>query len=210
MDAAHAWRAAVLHLGGRREPAAASGAEVERRWAEPHRRYHSTGHLEAVLRDACWLADELGLDDDDRALVVLAACAHDVVYDRRPGDDERASAEWARGRLTDCGLPATSVERVVDLVLATSDHDADAADRPAAVLLDADLAVLGADPAEYARYATAVREEYAAVPEDEFRRARARVLASLLDRQPLYRTAPARRAWEAQARRNLTAELSPR
>ena len=41
-------------------------------------------------------ADEVGLDDDTAALVALAACAHDVVYDGRPGADERASAEWAR------------------------------------------------------------------------------------------------------------------
>jgi predicted metal-dependent HD superfamily phosphohydrolase len=210
VDAAAAWAAAIHRLGGRADIAAASGAELERRWAEPHRRYHSSAHLAAVLRDASWLAEQLGLDEEDRALVVLAACAHDVVYDGHPGDDERASAEWARQRLTECGLRAPAIERVVDLVLATSSHAADPADTAAIVLLDADLAILGADEDAYAHYADAVREEYAAVPEDEFRRGRARILTELLDRDPLYLSAPARTRWAAQARRNLSAELERR
>jgi predicted metal-dependent HD superfamily phosphohydrolase len=207
VPASTSWCAAVRRLGGDPTAAAAAGAELERRWAEPHRHYHSTAHLEAVLRDAEWLAGEVRLGEDDGAVVALAACAHDVVYEGRAGADEQASAEWARERLAACGLAAETVARVGALVLATVDHVA-GDDRAAEVLLDADLAILGAAPEDYARYVAAVRAEYAAVPDDEFRRGRARVVAALRDRDQLYRTEPARRRWEAQARHNLAAELA--
>lgn len=205
---AAAWVAAVGQLGGDPQAAGVSGADLERRWGETHRSYHTITHLEAVLRDAAWLAGELGLDAAERATVALAACAHDVVYDARPGDDERASAEWARQALTGCGLADEVAERVAGLVLATIDHVAGASDTLAAVLLDADLAVLGAEPEDYARYVEGVRAEYAALSEKEFRRGRARILQALRARVPLYRTAPARRSWEAPARRNIDAELA--
>jgi predicted metal-dependent HD superfamily phosphohydrolase len=181
---------------------------LSRRYAEPHRRYHTAAHLEAVLRDAEWLAAEVGLDARERAVVTLAACAHDVVYDARPGADEQASAAWAQRHLVDCGLDTGLVGRVADLVLATAAHTAADDDAPAAVLLDADLAVLGCAPHDYALYATAVRQEFGSLPEDEWRAGRARLVRSLLDRDPLYRTRPARRRWEAQARRNLAGELA--
>jgi predicted metal-dependent HD superfamily phosphohydrolase len=208
MTAAAAWLGAVGRLGGDLRAARASGADLERRWAQAHRRYHTATHLEAILRDAAWLAGELGLDEAEHAVIALAACAHDVVYDARPGDDERASAEWARQALTGCGLADQVVERVAGLVLATIDHAAGDADPLAAVLLDADLAVLGSEPDDYERYVAGVRAEYAAVPDDEFRRGRASVLEALRARNPLFRTEPGRDRWEARARHNLDAELA--
>jgi predicted metal-dependent HD superfamily phosphohydrolase len=207
-NAVHAWLAAVQQLGGVSGPATDAAAELVRRYAEPHRRYHTTAHVEAVVRDASWLAGELGLGADDRALVVLGACAHDVVYDARPGVDERASAEWARRQLAASGVASAAIERVVRLVLATAEHAADDGDLAAAVLLDADLAILGAEPGEYARYAAAVRQEYASATDDEWRVGRGRVLASLLERDPLFRTAPAQARWAAGAQRNMTGELA--
>lgn len=195
----------MSRLGGCAD--AATVADLERRWAEPHRRYHTTQHLEAVLRDADALADDLRLDDDSRAVVTLAACAHDVVYDARPGDDERASADWAREALAGCGVDAPAVQRVVDLVLATITHTAAPADVAASILLDADLAILAAQPAEYEGYVAATRVEYSSVSDEDWRHGRARVLSALLDRDRLYLTELGRARWEARARANVTAEL---
>jgi predicted metal-dependent HD superfamily phosphohydrolase len=76
------------------------------------------------------------------------------------------------------------------------------------VLIDADLAVLGSEPAAYQAYVTGVRAEYASVDDAAWRRGRSEVVRDLLDREPLYATEPARRRWEARARANLTAELA--
>jgi predicted metal-dependent HD superfamily phosphohydrolase len=191
------WDDAVRALGGEPRP-----TDLDARYAEPHRRYHNTVHVRQVVRDAVALTR-----GRDRALVALAAWAHDVVYDGRPGDDERASAVWARRHLTEAGLADADVARVEGLVLATLDHTAPPGDHLADALLDADLAILGAEPDAYERYRVAVRAEYGHVTDDQWRVGRAAVLQSLLDREPLYRTAAARELWAARARRNLAGEL---
>ncbi|MFC6092779.1 hypothetical protein [Saccharothrix lopnurensis] len=189
------WHDAVRALGGDHPP-----GDLAERYAEPHRGYHNTDHVLAVVRDVTALAADRTAEE--RAVLVLAALAHDVVYDGRPGEDERRSAGWARARLA--GLP--QAERVAELVLATTDHTSD--DGLARLLLDADLAVLGSEPADYERYRRAVRAEYAHVPDDAWRVGRGAVLWSLLDRDPLYATPAARARWGARAARNLAAELS--
>jgi predicted metal-dependent HD superfamily phosphohydrolase len=208
LTAAATWVASVVAVGGRRDAAETAAAELAQRYGEAHRRYHTADHVDAVVRDCALLGAELRLSSSDRVLVALAACAHDVVYDARPGEDERASAEWARTWLTRATVVDRVAERVADLVLATATHVARPDDVPAAVLLDADLAVLGASPANYARYVAAVRQEYAAVSDTDWRSGRARVLGALIGRPRLYVTEPASVRWEEPARRNVAAELA--
>ncbi len=189
------WDEAVLLLGGAPAP-----TDLEERYTEPHRKYHDLTHVRQVVRDAVALTE-----GRDRALVALAAWAHDVVYEGRPGDDEQASAAWVRANLTAVRLAEADVARVEGLVLATIDHTAPPGDLVAQALLDADLAILAADPDGYERYRQAVRAEYAHVGDDDWRTGRAAVLRSLLDKDPLY---PLATHWEAPARRNLAAELA--
>ncbi|GAB3005527.1 hypothetical protein GCM10027184_73710 [Saccharothrix stipae] len=191
------WHEAVRALGGTHGP-----GDLADRYAEPHRGYHNADHVLAVVRDVTVLAEAAGRTARERAVLVLAALAHDVVYDGEPGEDERRSAEWARDRLA--GLP--EADAVAALVLATADHTSD--DPLTCLLLDADLAILGADAATYERYRTAVRAEYAHVPDDAWRVGRADVLRGLAERDPLYVTPHARERWQERARANLAAELS--
>ncbi|MDQ0379754.1 HD domain-containing protein [Amycolatopsis thermophila] len=202
------WVSAVRALGGAEPVARAAAGELAARYAEPHRRYHDVAHVHAVLRDSAELAADLRLPEEERAVLTLAAAAHDVVYDGRPGEDERRSAEWAGSWLRRAGLAERHVVRVAELVLATLTHAAPRGDPAALALLDADLAILGADEAAYERYRVAVRAEYAAVSEDAWRAGRSAVLADLLAREPLYATAAARGRWETAAKANLARELA--
>jgi len=195
-----AWRAAVSALGGR-----PVDTDVVARYSEPHRRYHNLVHVRAVARDAVTL---VSLTEREKAELILAACAHDVVYDAVPGTDEQRSADWARGWLERSNLEAVA-DRVSDLVLATIKHAADPADAVACALLDADLAILGSPVEAYDAYVTAVRQEYAAVADDAWRTGRSRVLSGLLERDRLFLTAAGRDRWETAARRNLARELDP-
>ncbi|MBE1497001.1 putative metal-dependent HD superfamily phosphohydrolase [Amycolatopsis lexingtonensis] len=193
------WGDAVTALGG----TAGTRPRLEARYGEPHRRYHTLAHAAAVVRDSAWLAGDLGATD--RAVLAVAAWAHDVVYDAKPGEDERASAAWAREALD--GAAEAHVERVEGLILATITHDAPPGDHLATALLDADLAVLGAPPDQYAAYAEGVREEYAKYPDDVWREGRIAVLEGMLARE-LYRSEAARARWATAAEKNLTAELT--
>ena len=74
-------------------------------------------------------------------------------------------------------------------------------------MLDADLAVLAAEPSRYQAYARGVRAEYTHVDDAAWRTGRAAVLRAFLDRPAIYRTAPMRNQ-EHRARANLAAELS--
>ncbi|GAA3531181.1 hypothetical protein GCM10022222_12780 [Amycolatopsis ultiminotia] len=205
-DPTHRWQPALACLGGDPRAGHDAWAELERRYREPHRRYHGLAHAAAVAQDAEQLA--LDLPVRERAVVVLAAWAHDVVYDAIPGEDERRSAEWLQRWLTRAGVAKEHVDRAEALVLATAKHEAPEGDAAAVALLDADLAILGATPAAYATYADNVRQEYARYDEATWAAGRAAVLENLLKRPKLYLSERARSRWEAAARRNLRAELT--
>jgi predicted metal-dependent HD superfamily phosphohydrolase len=193
------WDEAVTALGG----TSRAWPRLEARYGEPHRRYHTLAHAAAVARDSAWLAE--GLEETGRALVAVAAWTHDVVYDAKPGEDERASAAWAREALA--GVAETHVARIEGLILTTIKHDAPPDDHLATALLDADLAILGAPEDKYAAYARGVREEYAKYPDDVWREGRIAVLEGMLARE-LYRSETARTHWASAAEKNLTAELT--
>ena len=91
------------------------------------------------------------------------------------------------------------------LVQMTAAHAPDGAD--ATVLSDADLAILGAQPARYAGYAADVRLEYAHVPDRAFRAGRAAILRGFVDRPRIFGTTTGSALWERPARANLAAEL---
>jgi predicted metal-dependent HD superfamily phosphohydrolase len=168
---------------------------------EPHRRYHGVPHVLAVLRAIDTIAPTWEVDDLEA--VRLAAWFHDVVYDPRRGDNEECSALLAERVLGELGLPAEQVVTVGRLVRSTAGHFGEAPDE--AMLADADLAVLGAEPAVYQAYAVGVRAEYAHLDDATWRAGRVAVLASFLDRDAIYVT-PAMRRHEPRARANLAAE----
>ena len=172
-------------------------------WSEPHRRYHGLAHLAAVLG----LVGELAGDATDPAAVALAAWYHDAVYDPERDDNEQVSAERARVGLRGL-VPDERVDEVARLVLLTAGHSPEAGDANGAVLCDADLAVLAGPPDAYAAYASAVREEYGHLSDEEFTAGRIGVLERMLALPQLYRLPAVADEWTPRARANLTAELS--
>jgi predicted metal-dependent HD superfamily phosphohydrolase len=178
------------------------------RHREKHRRYHTAAHVAWVIRHVDELASAEPIDHLDE--VLAAAFYHDAVYEPTYPANERASARLARRDLTSIGWDAEAVERVASMIEAT-EHGAagtSAEIGDTAVLLDADLAILGADPAAYSTYVTGVRAEYRHVTDDEWRIGRSAVLEGFLERPTIYSTPTARDRWETRARANLTAELA--
>ncbi|MFG2085398.1 MULTISPECIES: HD domain-containing protein [unclassified Spirillospora] len=180
------------------------GTELDKRYGEPHRRYHTRRHLTAVLD----LVDELAGHAAAPDLVRLAAWFHDAVYDPERADNEERSARLAARMLTDTDLREPDIEEVVRLIELTTTHAPHEEDPNGQVLCDADLAILGADSDQYAAYAAAVREEYAFVPDEFFQAGRAQVLNGLLALPRLFHTATARERYEERARNNIRTELT--
>jgi predicted metal-dependent HD superfamily phosphohydrolase len=174
------------------------------RHLEPHRRYHTATHVMWVCRHV----DELVANHpvDDHHAILAAALFHDAVYDPRSSTNEADSAALAGRHLDDIGWPADRCVVVARLVNATAHHQVTAPDE--AVLLDADLAILGGQVHEYTAYATAVRAEYAHVDDHAWRTGRAAVLQHFLDQPSIFATDTMRHAREARARANLAAEMA--
>lgn len=172
-------------------------------YSRPDRHFHNLEHVHQVLGTISSLEHQLR----DSRPVRLAAWFHDVVYCSQKKDNEERSADRAEEVLRRLRVPGPCRERIRSLILATKTHQVEANDPDAQVLVDADLAILGASPAEYARYAAAIRQEYAWVADGEYRAGRRRVLEGFLGRPRIYRTEPLSELLEAQARHNLTAEI---
>lgn len=175
-------------------------------YGEPQRHYHTIDHIAALLT----LLARHGEVAADRDALTLAVLLHDVVYDPARADNEEVSAALAARLLADLGLPSQLTAKVARYILATRHDrpDAPPSDADLAFLLDLDLSVLAAPPAEYRAYAQAVRREHAFVPDQVYRPARRRVLAGFLARDRIYATARLRALWEAPARANLAAEIA--
>ncbi len=184
--------------------ARAAGQDLLDRYAEPARHYHDGRHLAEVLA----AVDRLAAHAERPDAVRLAAWFHDAVYQPQAaaGANEEASAVLAETVLTALGVEAGVVGEVAELVRMTASHEAVGADE--IVLSDADLAILGADPARYAAYAADVRREYAHVPDPAFRAGRGAILRGLAGRPRIYLTPTGYAAWEQPARANLAAELA--
>jgi predicted metal-dependent HD superfamily phosphohydrolase len=134
--------------------------------------------------------------------VKLAAWLHDVIYDSKASDNEERNALYAE-RL--CGQLAISEGPLVAaLIRKTKTHDA-GDDADAQVLIDADLAMLGAREPVYRDYAGKIRREYAWVPEADYRKGRRRVLESFLSRPSIYHLLG---QLEEPARHNIASEIS--
>lgn len=170
----------------------------------PPRAYHNLIHIASCLNAAAPFFPH----SDDPLAVQLALWYHDIIYDSRAHDNEAQSAAFARDALQKASVTAARIDEVARLILLTQSHQATAEDRNGALVRDADLAILGAAADEYQRYAAAIREEYAWVDEQTYRRERSRVLQHFLKQEPIYLTAFFRHALEHKARVNLQQELS--
>jgi predicted metal-dependent HD superfamily phosphohydrolase len=182
--------------------------DLQARYSEPGRHYHSWAHIEALLRH--YYRWETAFRRP--APVLWALYWHDAVYDPKAKDNEEQSA-----RLLETAapghLPDEDIAFAATIIRATANHQVpgtlspdDAADT--ALFLDLDLSILGAPAHVYDVYEIAIRQEYAFVPEAAFRAGRGAILKGFLARERLFLTDVAHTEWDAQARVNLARAIS--
>ncbi|MGZ8260769.1 MAG: HD domain-containing protein [Caldimonas sp.] len=183
--------------------AADDGAGVRdallRAYAEPERSYHTLQHLHECV-------DRFGACIDlaeHAAEVETALWFHDAVYDVHRSDNERRSADRARQAAIAAGAPADTAARIDALVMATC-HQTVPVGADAELVVDIDLAILGADPGRFAEYERQIRSEYAHVAETVFTAKRRAILAGFLARARIYATPRLHAELEAAARTNLS------
>jgi predicted metal-dependent HD superfamily phosphohydrolase len=172
--------------------------ELREHYAGPGRFYHTLDHVQSVLETVA----SLGSYARNLNAVKLAAWLHDVIYDSKAPDNEERSADYAERLCEKLSIPEGHL--VAALIRKTKTHDA-AGDADAQVLIDADLAILGESESAYRAYGEKIRQEYAWVPESDYRKGRQRVLQNFLSRPRIFHLLI---HLEEPARQNLAVEIA--
>ena len=179
------------------------------RYAEPHRAYHGQAHIDAMLNGLHALGPAIHAPN----IAELAIWYHDAVYDPARSDNEARSAALLRAEMAGLADPAL-VSAAALIVEATASHDlppglTGAAQDDCALVLDLDMAVLGAPEAEYDAYERGIAAEYVPLHgAAKFRAGRAAFLRGALQRPTLFHTDRFRRELDARARYNLRRALA--
>lgn len=195
------WRLLWPKLGAAHPPPGAYDSLLLA-WREPQRRYHTLEHL-----DECLSAfEEVETLAEQPGEIELALWYHDAVHDTASDTNELKSAYLAERAMTLAGCDRDAIGRVRSMILATR-HHARPQSTDEALLLDIDLAILGATPARFDRYDADIREEYHAIPWSKYVAGRRQVLRGFLERPRLYYTGHFHDLLDQTARVNLSRAL---
>ena len=139
-------------------------SELEAAYATPQRAYHNFGHVQEVLHRFAEVTAGPGWTQ--AVEVYLSVLYHDAVYEAGRKDNEARSADLAMERIAQW-LPEQGVDtlRVAELIHLTARHGQfspadfgeDGLSLDARHFLDCDMAILGAEPAVFDAYRSAIR-----------------------------------------------------
>jgi predicted metal-dependent HD superfamily phosphohydrolase len=130
-----------------------------------------------------------------------------MMYDPMSKENEAQSAVLARDHLTQLSAPTDLTAQTCALIFATQNHFTAPRFGDDEVLLDADIAILGAPHDVYARYTAQIRAEYHIVPAPLFAAGRTRFLQGAAGWSRIFKTDVFETAYGDQARANLAWEL---
>ena len=172
--------------------------QLVRHYREPHRGSHNLDHIADCLRqfDA---VRHLAPDPD---AIEAAIWFHDVIYDPRGADNEGASAAYADGALARLGADEP-MRREVSRLIGLTRHNEPPADLAGQLMVDTDLASLGASPAVFDENGRNIRREFAHVDDATYQQARADILRKFIARPRIYFTDVFFKRFEEPARVNL-------
>ncbi len=180
--------------------------EILSAYSEPHRHYHNLNHLNHMFQ-------ELESYETDSSEVVTnemlwAVWYHDIIY--KPGaiTNEKKSAIKAKESMRSFNIQQSSIDKVIELIMATEHHQTDSDDINTQIFLDADMAILGSDETSYSKYCKVVRKEHSGIPDFLFNRGRKKFLSSTLKQESIFLSSFFYRKYELTARRNIELELS--
>jgi predicted metal-dependent HD superfamily phosphohydrolase len=189
------WSGLWMAMGARRIPDITPLIDL---YSSSTRHYHNMGHLRACLAELD-SARHLAMD---APAIELALWYHDAIYDATRSDNEAQSADMATTAMKSVGVSQIRIDAVRSLILATR-HATPPATADEMLIVDIDLSILGKPESEFAAYESAIRQEYAHVPDAGFRQGRQLILQQFLDRPRIYLTDWFFDRYEAQARVNL-------
>ncbi|MET4027818.1 putative metal-dependent HD superfamily phosphohydrolase [Marinobacter sp. MBR-99] len=167
-------------------------------YSEKRRFYHTVDHIDAMLTHFDGVKDIAERPEE----LELAIWFHDAIYKPLSKTNELDSANWAQEFLASRGYGEAGIERVHNLIMATL-HNGSVKGQDEQIIVDIDLAILGASPGVYDQFERNVRKEYRLVPWFIYRKKRKELLQSFLDRSGIYNLGSFKDRFERVARDNL-------
>lgn len=176
---------------------------IVKNYTDNQRFYHNLDHVQDILN----IIEENNGQLKNVLALKLAAWFHDLIAEKRAPDNEEKSAHSAQEFLQKLNIPKDIIQEAINLILATKKHQTDIDDQDLLLFLDADMAILGAEPKKYQKYAQAIAREYSFAPVAEYRQRRKELLTAFLERDRIYLTQPMFEKYEQQARQNIQSEI---
>lgn len=115
-------------------------SEIEKKYSEKGRHYHTLEHLENMFSELDAVKDEI----ENFPVLSFSVFYHDIIYDAASKSNEEKSAEFAAVRLKKLNVDSYLIQKISEQIIATKSHDL-SEDSDTNYLLDADLSILGKD-----------------------------------------------------------------
>jgi predicted metal-dependent HD superfamily phosphohydrolase len=195
------WNCFASGFSAKPETVRAMFAVIESSYGSANRYYHTMGHVQQCLAQL----DEVSGEVNNREAVEMALWLHDIIYIPESSCNEELSSAigFCYGLELSGSYPfAIEVRQLIQATVHGSGDCKSAGDK--AVVQDIDLSILGADSFSFACYETAIRKEYACVPDDVYRKGRIQVLQGFLMRPQIYHTQFFLSRYGVQARENIS------
>ena len=175
-------------------------ARLERRYREPHRRYHDPDHLAHCLAEF----DSARPHIDRPDAVEMAIWFHDVINEPGNRDNEQLSADYFREK-ADGSMEPAFIDEVITLILATT-HDKSPREPDRQFICDIDLSSFGCPWECFLRDSAAVKAEFPGT-DAEYYRGQTVFMESMLARPRIFLSDFFHDRYERQARENIRALL---
>jgi predicted metal-dependent HD superfamily phosphohydrolase len=176
--------------------------EVEKKYTNKKRHYHSLQHLTSLLTQLTEIKDNI----QNWETILFSLYYHDIVYNSLKSDNEERSAKLAEKRMKLISVSNNKMELCKKQILATKSH-IKSADSDTNYFLDADLSVLGQSWEIYSQYYKNVRKEYSIYPDFVYTPGRKKVLNHFLAMDRIFKTDFFYNKFEVQAKKNLQKEI---
>lgn len=177
--------------------------EIEENYSNSKRHYHTLQHLENVLIKLIEVKAEIKKWE----IILFSLFYHDIIYNPFKSNNEEKSSELGEKRMTQISVSTESIKACKKQILATKSH-LPSADSDTNYFTDADLSVLGQPWEIYSEYVKNVRKEYSLYPDLIYIPGRKNVLKHFLEMDRIFKTDFFYMKLEAQAKENLSKEMS--
>lgn len=179
--------------------------EILLAYHEPQRRYHNFDHIVygiGVIKDSVF---STGTSLNSPEAIILAYVYHDVVYIPGARDNEERSADFMRRHLRSLSVPEDFIRRIARYIMCTKHNGKPIREIDARIVVDVDLAQLGASFERFKTNTVNIAFEYAkvGVTAEQYAVGRKKFFESMLARPQIYQTPQFREKLERKARWNL-------